>query len=197
MTAERLHFAGDEEADRLLVASPMALLIGFCLDQQVPVQKAFSGPLELQRRLGSIDPVRIASMNVDDLVAVFSERPAIHRFPANMAKRVHALAEAVQEKYGGDAARIWSEAKDGADLERRIADLPGFGDMKVKSLIAVLGKQLGVAPAGWESVAPDWPTLGDVDSPDALAGYQSWKRTAKAEARDSGQPFDAAKATRP
>jgi uncharacterized HhH-GPD family protein len=196
MTVDQLYFAGDEDADRLLVSNPMALLIGFCLDQQVTVQKAFSGPFELQKRLGSIDAGKIAAMSVDDLIAVFSERPAIHRFPANMARRVHALAQAVQGQYGGDAGKVWSEAKDGPDLERLIAALPGFGDMKVKSLIAVLGRRLGVAPAGWESVAPSWPTLGYVDSPDALAGYQSWKRTAKAEARESGQSFDATRTSR-
>jgi len=196
MTTDRLYFTGDEEADRLLVSSPMALLIGFALDQQVTVQKAFSGPLELQRRIGTLDAGTIAGMSEDELAAVFSERPSLHRFPKNMAGRVHALARFIAEEYGGDAAKIWREAKDGPDLEKRIAALPGFGEMKVKSLIAVLGKQLGVAPKGWESVAPDWPTLGDVDSPEALANYQGWKRAGKAEARESGKAFDPAKAAK-
>ena len=105
-----------------------------------------------------------------------------------MAKRVHALAQSIGDTYGGNAARVWTEARDGKDLERRIAALPGFGEMKVKSLIAVLGKRLGVAPKGWEDVAPDYPTLGDVDSLDALAQYQGWKRTSKAAAKESGKP---------
>ncbi len=196
MTTDRLYFTDDEEADRLLVSSPMALLIGFSLDQQVTVQKAFSGPLELQRRLGSLDPERIAKMDPEELAGVFAERPSLHRFPAAMSKRVQALAQAIADTYGGDAGRLWSEAKDGKDLEKRIAALPGFGEMKVKSLIAVLGKQLGTAPKGWEDVAPDWPTLGDVDSPEALAAYQGWKRSGKAAARESGTTFDPAKAAR-
>jgi uncharacterized HhH-GPD family protein len=194
MATDRLYFTGDDEADRLLVSSPMALLIGFALDQQVTVQKAFSGPLELQRRIGTLDAGKIAAMSEDDLANVFSERPSLHRFPKNMAKRVHDLARFIAEEHGGDAGKVWSEAKDGPDLEKRIAALPGFGEMKVKSLIAVLGKQLGAAPNGWESVAPDWPTLGDVDSPEALATYQGWKRAGKAEARESGKTFDPAKA---
>lgn len=194
MATDRLYFTGDDEADRLLVSSPLALLIGFALDQQVTVQKAFSGPLELQRRIGTLDTAKIAGMGEDELVAVFSERPSLHRFPANMAKRTHALVRFIQDQYGGDAGKVWTEAKDGPDLEKRIAALPGFGEMKVKSLIAVLGKQLGAAPKGWESVAPDWPTLGDVDSPEGLATYQGWKRAGKAEARESGGVFDPAKA---
>jgi uncharacterized HhH-GPD family protein len=190
MATDRLYFTGTEEADRLLVDSPMALLIGFALDQQVTVQKAFSGPLELQERLGTLDPARIAGTEPDELAAVFAERPSLHRFPANMAKRVHALAQAIVEQYGGDAARVWTEAKDGEDLERRISGLPGFGDMKSKSLLAVLGKQLGVAPKGWETAAPNYPTLGDVDSEEALAEYQGWKRSYKAAARESGKPFE-------
>lgn len=196
MATDRLKFTGDDEADRLLVSSPLALLIGFALDQQVTVQKAFSGPLELQRRLGTLDAGKLAAMSEEEIVGVFSERPAIHRFPANMAKRVHALAHALTETYGGDAEKVWKDAKDGPDLERRIAALPGFGEMKVKSLIAVLGKQLGAAPKGWETVAPDWPTLGDVDSPEALGKYQAWKRAGKAEAREAGVSFDAKKATK-
>lgn len=196
MAIDRLPFTGDDEADRLLVSSPLALLIGFALDQQVTVQKAFTGPLELQRRLGKLDARDIAKMDPEKLTSVFLERPALHRFPANMAKRVHALARAIADDYDGDADRVWREAKDGKDLERRLAGLPGFGEMKVKSLIAVLGKQLGIAPAGWENVAPDYPTLGDVDSADELAKYQGWKRSGKAAARDSGKPFDPATAPR-
>ena len=194
MIANRLYFSGNDEADHLLVTSPLALLIGFVLDQQVTVQKAFSGPLELQERLGGLDAREIAKMDPEELARVFMERPALHRFPANMAKRVQALTQAVADHYDGDAGRIWSEARDGPHLERRLLALPGFGEMKVKSLIAVLGKQLALAPSGWEAVAPDYPTLGDVDSPEALARYQGWKRTGKAAARESGEAFDPKKA---
>jgi uncharacterized HhH-GPD family protein len=197
MTTDRLFFTGDEEADRLLVASPLALLIGFALDQQVTVQKAFSGPLEIQRRMGSLDAAKIGEVGEDGLISVFSEKPSIHRFPANMAKRVYALIQHINDQYGGDAAKVWTEAKDGKDLEKRLSGLPGFGEMKVKSMIAVLGKQLGAAPAGWESAAPNWPTLGDVDSPEALANYQGWKRAGKAEARETGKTFDPAKSGKP
>jgi uncharacterized HhH-GPD family protein len=196
MTTDRLYFTDSEEADRLLVTSPLALLIGFALDQQVTVQKAFSGPLELQQRMGSLDAKAIAKTDPDQLAAIFAERPALHRFPAAMSKRVQALCQYLTETYDGDAGKVWTEAKDGKDLEKRIAALPGFGEMKVKSLIAVLGKQLGAAPKGWEEVAPDWPTLGDVDSPQALADYQGWKRSGKAAAKESGTTFDPAKASR-
>jgi uncharacterized HhH-GPD family protein len=184
---ETLPFTGDTEADRLIATDPLALLIGFTLDQQVTVQKAFSGPLELQRRLGHLDAKRIADMDPDSLADVFRQRPALHRFPGAMANRVRELCAAIVERYGGDAARVWTDAADGADLERRLLDLPGVGEMKAKSLIAVLGKQLGVRPTGWEQVAPTWPTLGDVDSAEALAEYQAGKRAHKAELRAAGK----------
>ena len=190
MATDRLYFTDSEEADRLLVTSPMALLIGFALDQQVTVQKAFSGPLELQQRIGSLDAAAIAKMDPEKLASVFAERPALHRFPAAMAKRTQSLAQFIAEKHGGDAGSVWREAKDGKDLEKRIGALPGFGEMKVKSLIAVLGNQLGTAPKGWEEVAPDYPTLGDVDSPEKLAEYQGWKRSSKAAAKESGKAFE-------
>jgi uncharacterized HhH-GPD family protein len=183
MTADRLHFTGDEEADRLLVSDPLALLIGFVLDQQVTVQKAFSGPLELRRRLGHLDPGRIADMDPDALATVFTERPALHRFPGAMAARVQELCRAISEGHDGDAARVWTEARDGRDLDRRLRALPGIGDMKAKTLVAVLGRQLGVRPDGWEAVAPTHPTLGDVTSPEELAAYQAGKRAQKAAAR--------------
>ena len=182
-TTDRLQFTGDAEADRLLVNDPLALLIGFVLDQQVPLQKAFSGPLELGRRIGGLDAKRIATMEPEALDAAFRERPALHRFPGNMAKRTRELAAYLVEHYDGDASRIWRDARDGADLHRRLLDLPGFGPMKAETLVAILGKQLGVAPAGWEAFVPDHMTLGDVDGPEALRRYQDWKRGVKAEAR--------------
>ena len=187
-----LPFTGDDDADALIARDPLALLIGFALDQQVTVQKAFSGPLELQRRIGHLDAERIAAMDSDELSEVFRRPPALHRFPGAMATRVRDLAAAVSEQYGGDAGRVWREAADAPDLERRLLELPGVGAMKAKSLIAVLGKRYGVQPPGWESVAPTWPTLGDVDSAEALASYQASKRAQKAAAR-----ADAGKAAKP
>jgi uncharacterized HhH-GPD family protein len=187
MTDTRLYFTGDEAADRLLVEAPLALLIGFVLDQQITVQKAFSGPLDLQHRLGGLDAADIADMDPVELDAVFRQRPAIHRFPGNMARRVQELCAMIATTYGGDASRVWTQAMNGADLERRLLALPGIGEMKAKTIIAVLGKRLGVRPIGWEAVAPDHPTLGDVDSPEALAIYQAGKRAHKAAMRDEAE----------
>ena len=180
---DRLHFTGDDEADRLLVSDPLALLIGFALDQQVPVQKAFSGPMELRRRLGHLDPARIARMDPEELAAVFRQRPALHRFPGAMAGRVQALCAFIVEQHDGDAARVWTEATDGHDLQRRLKALPSFGDMKVRSMLGILAKRFGLQLPGLEEVTPTHPTLGDVDSPEALAGYQAAKRAHKAELR--------------
>ena len=173
---DRLHFTESDEANELIASDPMALLVGFALDQQVTVQKAFSGPLELKRRLGSIDAETLAST---DLEPVFREKPAIHRYPGNMAKRVHELAVHVRDEYGGEAARVWTDAADADDLRGRIAALPGFGEMKVKALGAVLAKRFGIEAA--EGLVPPHPTLGDVDSPAALESYQAAKRRHKAE----------------
>jgi uncharacterized HhH-GPD family protein len=177
----RLHFTGDDEADALLARDPFALLVGFAIDQQVPVQTAFSGPLKLEQRLGTLDPGKIAATDPGRLEQVFREKPAIHRFPGSMAKRVQDLAEHVTAEYGGDAARIWNEAADGAELRRRIAALPGFGEMKIKAFGSVLAKRFGVEPA--QELVPNHPTLGDVDSPAALERYQALKREYKARLR--------------
>ena len=173
---DRLHFTDSEEANALIASDPMALLIGFALDQQVPVQKAFSGPLALRERLGALDAATLAEA---DLEPVFRERPAIHRFPGAMAERVHALAVHVRDRYDGDAARVWTDAADAAELRANLEALPGFGEMKVKALGAVLAKRFGVEAAG--ELVPWHPTLGDVDSPQALADYQAAKRVHKAE----------------
>jgi uncharacterized HhH-GPD family protein len=175
---DRLHFTGDAEADRLLAEEPMALLIGFALDQQVPVSTAFTGPLKLKQRIGTIDPGRIAATDPATLEAAFREKPAIHRFPGTMATRVQDLAAFVEERYGGRAERLWTEATDAGDLRRRIEELPGFGEMKVKALGSVLAKRFGVAAA--EGLVPNHPTLGDVDSAEALQSYQAAKRAYKA-----------------
>jgi uncharacterized HhH-GPD family protein len=180
---DRLHFTGDDEADRFLAEEPLALLVGFVLDQQVTVQKAFSGPLELKRRLGTFDAAEIAATDPAELDEVFRARPAIHRFPGNMAKRVQELCAAIAEDYGGRAERVWLEAESGEDLKRRLLELPGIGPMKANSLIAILGKRFGIRPPGWEEVAPTYPTLGDVDSREALEDYQEKKRAHKAALR--------------
>ena len=182
-TTDRLPFTGDDESDRLLVSEPLALLIGFALDQQVTVQKAFSGPLELRRRLGSFDAATIAATDPAELEELFRQKPAIHRFPGNMARRVQELCAAVAEDYGGRAERVWLDAESGEDLQRRLLDLPGIGPKKVRSLIAILVKRFGVTPPGWEEVAPTHPTLGDVDSYEALEDYQAKKRAHKASLR--------------
>jgi uncharacterized HhH-GPD family protein len=173
---DALWFTEDEAANRLLAEDPFALLVGFALDQQVTVQQAFQGPLRLKQRLGTLDPATVASA---DLEPLFREKPAIHRFPGTMAERVRELAATVAEDYGGHAERVWTEAADPADLRKRIGDLPGFGEMKVKSLGAVLAKQFGVQVA--QELAPAHPTLGDVDSAQALSDYQAAKRAHKAE----------------
>jgi uncharacterized HhH-GPD family protein len=176
-----LHFTGNAEADRLLASDPLALLIGFALDQQVPVQTAFTGPLKIKQRVGSLDAAELAGMEPDRLDAVFREKPAVHRFPGTMATRVQELARTVVSEYGSDASRLWTEAKDSNDLRRRIEALPGFGEMKVKALGAVLAKRFDVPAA--QGLVPDHPTLGDVDSPQALEDYQAQKRAYKAALR--------------
>jgi uncharacterized HhH-GPD family protein len=185
-TIDRLPFTGDDEADRLLATEPLALLIGFALDQQVTVQKAFSGPAELKRRLGHLDAARIAATDPATLDAVFRERPALHRFPGSMAGKVQALCAAIASDYGNDASRVWTEATDGPDLERRLLSLPGIGEMKARSLIAILGKRFVLDLPDMAAVMPTYPTLGDVDSAEALAAYQAAKRAHKAELRAAG-----------
>ena len=177
---DRLHFTGNDDADALLAEDPFALLTGFVLDQQVSVQKAFSGPLELKGRLGTLDPAEIAGMDPGELDRVFREKPALHRYPGTMAERTQALAATITSEYAGDAARVWDEAQSGADLQRRLLDLPGIGPMKARSLIAILVKRFDVRPPGWEEVTPTHHTLGDVDSAEALEDYQAKKRAYKA-----------------
>jgi uncharacterized HhH-GPD family protein len=184
-TPPSLPFTGDPAADRLISTDPLALLIGFVLDQQVSVQKAFAGPLELQRRLGPLDASLIAGMDAADLEAAFTARPALHRFPAAMARRVQELCMAIVQDYDGHAERIWRDAADGADLEARLLALPGIGEMKAHTIIAVLGRRLGVSLPGLEAVMPRHATLGDVDSEEALAAYQAHKRARKRELREA------------
>jgi len=180
---ERLHFTENDEADELLAREPLALLIGFVLDQQVPVQKAFSSPLVLQSRLGGLDAHAIARMDPAELERVFRERPALHRFPGSMAARTQELCATLADDYDGDPERIWADVPDAGELERRLLALPGIGPMKVKTIIAVLAKRFGVRPQGWEERVPGHPTLGDVDSTDALLAFQARKRAYKAARR--------------
>ncbi len=180
-TDNRLHFTPSDEANELLARDPLALLIGFALDQQVTVQTAFAGPLKLKERLGTLDAGELASMEPDRLEAAFREKPAVHRFPGAMAGRVRELCAVVEDEYGGDASRLWHEAGDSAELRRRIEALPGFGQMKVKALSAVLFKRFGVEAAA--ELTPSHMTLGDVDSLEALDRYQAAKREHKAKLR--------------
>jgi uncharacterized HhH-GPD family protein len=178
---DALHFTGNEEADALLAQEPLALLIGFALDQQVPVQTAFSGPLKLKQRFGTLNAREIATADPGQLEQSFREKPAIHRFPGSMAKRIQELAAVIDDEYDGHAERVWTDAVDGDDLRRRIGALPGFGNMKVTALGAVLAKRFGVEAA--QDLVPNHPTLGDVDSVEALEDYQAKKRAHKAEMR--------------
>jgi len=178
---DRLHFTGNDEADALIARDPLALLIGFALDQQVTVQSAFAGPLKLKQRLRSLDAATVAGTDPGELEALFRQPPAIHRFPGSMAKRVHDLCAHVAAEYDGHAQRVWTEAASAADFEQRIRALPGFGDMKVLALSAVLAKRFGVAVA--EPLAPSFPTLGDVDSVEALEAYQAAKRAYRSARR--------------
>jgi uncharacterized HhH-GPD family protein len=187
---DHLPFTGNPDADALLAQDPLALLVGFALDQQVTVQKAFSGPWELRRRIGSLDAATIATMDPEALDDAFRTPPALHRFPGNMAKRVRDLCAVISGSYGGEASRVWTEAADAHDLHARLMALPGIGEMKAGTIVALLGNRYGIKPAGWDEVRPTHPTLGDVDSPEALAEYQAGKRAMKAAARaaEAGNP---------
>lgn len=187
-TAQReraLHYTGDPAADHLLAEDPLALLIGMVLDQQVRMEKAFRGPYDLRERLGHLDAPRIARMDPAKLDEVFRARPALHRFPGTMARRVQAMSGVVAKEYGGDASRIWKTAPDGATLAKRLRALPGLGEPKVKTLIAILGKRFAIRPPGWEKEAIARQSLGDVDSPEALAKYRESKRLWKAQSAQS------------
>jgi uncharacterized HhH-GPD family protein len=175
---DRLHFTDSDEANELIASDPMALLVGLALDQQVTVQQAFLGPLRLRERLGAVDASTLATV---ELESVFREKPAIHRYPAKMAERVHDLAAHLLEHYDGDAARVWTDARNADELRANIAALPGFGEMKIKALGAVLAKRFDVTVA--KALVPAHPTLGDVDSAQALADYQAAKREHKLSLR--------------
>jgi uncharacterized HhH-GPD family protein len=181
-------FTGDEEADRLLSENGFALLVGMLLDQQVPMEWAFRGPLEVKRRLGTLDPATIAAMRPDDVVAAFVDKPALHRYPASMAKRVYELARFVSERYGGHAERIWKGVHDPHELYDRLRELPGYGAQKAMIFVAILGKRLHAAPPGWEEVAgaygqPGHRSIADVDGPGAVDKVRAFKQEAKRKAK--------------
>jgi uncharacterized HhH-GPD family protein len=178
---DALYFTNDAAANELIAQDPLALLIGFVLDQQVSAQTAFVGPRKLEERLGRLDAAEIAGMDPGRLEEVFREKPAIHRFPGNMARRVQELCATIVSEYGGDAASVWTGAKDAADLRKRIGSLPGFGQMKITALGAVLAKRFDVAAA--KGLVPNHPTLGDVDSREKMEAYQEAKRAHKAKMR--------------
>jgi uncharacterized HhH-GPD family protein len=178
---DRLYYTDSDEANALVASEPMALLIGLALDQQVSVPTAFVGPLKIKQRLGTLDAGELASLDPERLEAAFREKPAVHRFPGSMATKVGALCAHIVDEYDGDAARIWREASNADDLRARISGLPGFGPMKVKALAAILAKRFGVEQA--KSLVPEHPTLGDVDSPEALDAFQEAKRAYKAKLR--------------
>ena len=178
-----LPWTGDEAADRLIATDPNALLIGFALDQQITVQKAFAGPATLQARLGFLDPQRIAELDPDVFLAACRAQPAVHRFPGSMATRIQDLCAVLVRDYGGDGSRVWTEATDAADLATRLGALPGFGEMKVRTVMVLLHRQYGVDLPGLAERMPAHQTLGDVRSADELAAYQAGKRAAKAAKR--------------
>jgi uncharacterized HhH-GPD family protein len=186
-TPELLPFTGVPEADRLIAHDALALLIGFELDQQVTLQKAFSGPWEIRQRVGHLDAGKLASADPEALANAFRQRPAIHRFPGSMAAKVQALAEEIATTYGGDASRVWTEATDGKDLQKRLMALPGFGEMKVRTIMALLSKQFGVDLPGMDELLPKHMTLGDADTYEKVAEYQAGKRAYKAQMRAEGK----------
>ena len=176
-----LYFTESDEANELLASDALALLIGFALDQQVTVPTAFVGPYKLKQRVGALDAAKIAAMDPAKLEEAFRERPAIHRFPGSMARRVQELCAVVAGEYDGHAERVWTEASDAADLRRRIGALPGFGNMKITGLGSVLALRFGIETAS--ELVPNHPCLGGIDSAEALADYQAAKRAHKAELR--------------
>ena len=192
MPARKLHLSGDRSADALLSKDPLALLVGMVLDQQIPLERAFAAPAELARRLGGpFDAASLAAMEPDELVAVFSARPALHRFPGAMAGRVQALALAVVEDYGGDASRVWGDARSGTELMANVRALPGFGDQKARIFVALLGKQLGVRPEGWQTASSPFGdpgtfrSIADIVDSESLANVRAFKQQAKAAARSA------------
>ena len=190
MAKTTLSLAQNAEADKLLTKDPLALLIGMVLDQQIPLEWAFTGPLTLKQRIGrDLDAADLAGRDPDALAKVFATPPALHRFPGSMAGRVQELCRVIADDYAGDPTRIWSEAADGKDLLKRIQALPGFGAQKAKIFVALLGKQLGVRPKGWREAAGDFGVAGsyksvaDITDAKSLEKVRAFKKAMKAEAK--------------
>lgn len=181
---DTLPYTNDDGANTLLADDPFALLVGIVLYQQVPIETAFIGPSRLSERLDGLDPQRIADMAPEALEAAFKEKPAVHRFPGNMAKRVQAVAVHVADEYAGDTSAIWSDVDDAHELMARLTALPGFGEYKARIYLAVLARQLAVQPAGWERYLPDWPNISEIrsaaDREDLKARKKAWKESQKA-----------------
>jgi len=177
-----LYFTADAEANRVLAEEPLALMLGMLLDQQVTMEWAFGAPLLLERRLGAdhLDANAIAAMDPAEVDAVFRAKPALHRYPGAMAKRTHDLCCHLVERYDGRAENVWASVVSGEELLERVQALPGFGKDKSRIFVGLLGKRLGVRPAGWEQVAADWPSIADVDSFERVAEIREKKRAAKA-----------------
>lgn len=196
---EALHFTPDAEANQLLAAEPLAVMIGMLLDQQVPMEWAFNAPAVLKARLGGqpLDAAAIARMDPADLEAIFRERPALHRYPGSMAKRTHALCVFLVEYYGGRAEGVWDGVATGDELLARVLALPGFGTAKARIFVGLLGKRLGVRPAGWEVAAADWPSIADVDSFERVLEIREKKRAVKAAARKAAPKKAAPKKAAP
>lgn len=190
MASPKLALSGNPAADKLLSSDPLALLIGLVLDQQIPLERAFSSPLDLKERLGGrLDADEIAAYDPDKLAEIFSARPALHRFPAANAKRVQELCRIVVETYGGQAADIWNKAADGTDLYRRVKALPGFGEQKARIFIGFLGKQMGVQPSGWQDAAGKfgqpgtYMSIADIVDEESLGRVRAYKQQMKAAAK--------------
>ena len=184
-----LYITGDAQSDKLLNSNGTALLIGMLLDQQVPMEWAFNGPATLKKRLGHLDPKKIAAMNVDDFVAICCEKPAVHRFPASMGRRIHELCGIIASQYKNKGDNIWDGVTDAKVLTERLRVLPGYGEEKAQIFIALLGKRMGVKPRNWKTEAgvfsDDNPrTVADITSPETLLMVRSWKKAEKAADRD-------------
>jgi uncharacterized HhH-GPD family protein len=186
----KLQLVQDPAADELLEHNPFALLVGMMLDQQIPMEVAFAGPKKIADRIGGVDALEIADYDPEAFIALCSERPAVHRFPGSMAKRLQTLAQAIVEEYGGDAVGLWTAGDpDGAEVLRRLKALPGFGEQKARIFLALLGKQYGVTPTGWRAAAGDYGKAGthmsvaDVVDKGSLEKVRSYKKQAKAAAK--------------
>ena len=196
----KLQLVQDRAADALLEENPFALLVGMLLDQQIAMEVAFGGPKKIADRIGGFDAETIADYDPEKFAALCAQTPAVHRFPGSMAKRVQALAQMIVDEYGGDAAALWSDGADGAEVLRRLKALPGFGEQKAKIFLALLGKQYGVTPKGWRSAAGDYGKAGthmsvaDVTDPGSLQKVRTYKKEAKARAKQNPAEKDKAAA---